>query len=70
MHVLVAGHGKYTHNDGDEYIGSFLNNMCVGRGKYTYRSKEGDSTYVGNFDEQREGYGVLIYANGDTYKGE
>ena len=61
------GYGKYTWNDGSEYIGNWAYNRAQGYGKLTY---VGGDVFEGNWENDKaNGYGEYRQRNGIVYKG-
>jgi hypothetical protein len=64
----VIRKGTYTYDNGDVYVGEFVNNRRHGYGKLEYAS--GD-VYEGQFiDGDKNGHGKYIYDDGSVYEGE
>ncbi|MFO0318973.1 MAG: hypothetical protein ACK5Z5_01030, partial [Neisseriaceae bacterium] len=60
--------GKYTHNNGNTFLGNWTNGALMGKGVCIFAN--GDR-YEGDFVEDKQhGKGVYSYANGDKYEGE
>ena len=63
------GNGKYIWEDGEYYIGQFLNGLKHGKGTIYYKNK--NIRYKGDFvNDKYEGNGKYIYANGNYYIGQ
>ena len=73
---LRDGQGIYKYSSGSVYDGSWSKGVFSGEGTFRFSSRDNESgeakssTYKGCFvDGKRKGYGVMSYANGDTYAG-
>ncbi|WP_420574943.1 MORN motif precursor [Kordia sp.] len=62
------GFGKYTYNNGDEYLGFFKNGKRYSVGTYVWKNK---SKYTGAYtqDGVRNGYGIYTYVDKSVFKG-
>jgi hypothetical protein len=60
------------YKNGDIYIGKFKNNKKNGTGKYIFSEENKElKEYNGDFlDDNRHGFGVLLFKNKNEYKGE
>ena len=57
-----------TYDDGDKYVGYFLNNKKHGQGTYCWT--DGDK-YVGSFvNDRMQGQGTYYFNSGNRYEGE
>ena len=64
----VDGRGTYVWNDGDKYVGEFVDNKRNGSGTFTWAN--GDS-YVGEWvDGLANGSGTYTWESGHSYVGE
>lgn len=64
---LKCGEGFLDYNNGETYIGQFLNDKPHGFGIFS-SAIEGE--YTGQFaNGMREGTGKMVYTNGDIYEG-
>ena len=62
------GNGKYIYENGDYYIGPFINGLKHGKGIIYY--KNGNIMYDGDFvNDKREGEGKYIWKDGQYYIG-
>ena len=67
--MLLLNPKKKIYEDGDYYIGQFLNNLRHGKGKLFYEN--GNIKYEGDFvNDKYEGIGKYIFENGDYYIGQ
>ena len=65
----IENNEKYIYENGDYYIGEWLNNLKHGKGKLYY--KNGKIKYEGDFIKDKfDGYGKYIYENGEYYIGQ
>ena len=56
------------YNNGDKYVGDFVDGKRSGKGTYTWAS---GNKYIGDFiDGKRTGNGTFIWASGDKYDGD
>jgi len=61
---IINNNEKYIYENGDYYIGEWLNNLKLGKGKLYY--KNGKIKYEGDFIKDKfEGNGKYIYENGE-----
>ena len=59
----MEGNGKYINENGDYYIGPFLNDKYHGKGKEYY--KNGSLKYEGEYiNDKKEGIGRFIMEDG------
>ncbi|TAF63927.1 MAG: hypothetical protein EAZ55_12530 [Cytophagales bacterium] len=67
------GFGTYVFNNGDKYVGQWLNGERHGQGTYTW-SNDGDyagDSYTGDFkNNKRSGVGTYSYGDGTKYVGQ
>ena len=69
LRVKKKEKGKYIWENGDYYIGEFLNDMKNGKGKIYY--KNDSIKYDGDFvNDKYEGKGKFIWENEEYYIGE
>jgi len=62
------GHGTYTYDSGNKYIGEFKDGLKNGQGTYTHPNGE---KYVGEFkDGKPNGQGTYTYTDGHKYVGQ
>jgi hypothetical protein len=63
----MHGHGTYTYDDGNVYVGEYKDDKRSGHGTYTYAS---GNVYVGEYkDDKRNGHGTYTFASGRVEKG-
>ena len=66
--VIKNGNMGEIYENGDKYLGDFVNGKKEGKGIMTYGN--GDR-YEGEFsNDVKEGYGRMLYNNGEQYEGE
>jgi hypothetical protein len=62
------GHGTFQWENGDMYIGSWVNDLPNGQGKFIW---ENGDHYMGNFEEGKlSGRGTYKWENGNSYNGQ
>ena len=65
----LEGYGKYIYENGEYYIGQWLNDLKHGKGTIYY--KNNTIKYEGDYVKNKcEGYGKYIDENGDYYIGQ
>ena len=72
-HGMANGWGEFHWDNGDFYMGNFINNNQNGFGSYWWsaNSKWKNSKYEGYYkDSYRNGFGMYVWDNGDLYIGE
>jgi len=59
------------YDNGNKYIGEFLNDLKNGKGILYYNKKDKINRYEGDFkDDKRDGKGISYYNNGNRYEGD
>ena len=62
------GYGMYTFDNGDKFVGEWVNGVREGQGVYFYNS---GAVYTGNFKNNTlSGYGYCKWASGSFYLGD
>ena len=62
------GHGTFQWENGDMYIGSWINGLPNGNGKFIW---ENGDNFTGNFEEGKlSGQGRYKWKNGNSYNGQ
>lgn len=65
---LKQGRGIYHYQNGDKYLGEWLNDMFNGKGVYIFSIGE---RYEGDLKNgKKQGKGVYFYINGNVYEGD
>ena len=66
---IKEGKGKYIYENGDYYIGEFVNNCCHGKGTLYYSNNK--IKYEGDFVKDKfEGNGKYFWEDGDYFIGQ
>ncbi len=64
----ITGHGEFVYDNGDRYVGDFVNGKREGHGEYLFAN--GDR-YVGVYAKDKpEGHCEYLFANGNRYVGD
>jgi len=69
----AEGRGRFEDSNGNEYLGEWLFSKAHGQGSYYHKDpisgKTISSYHCQWVNDQQEGYGVAIWADGSTYQG-
>ena len=65
--TMLNGYYTQTYNNGDKYVGNFVNGIKSGQGIYTWASND---YYEGDFNHDTlHGWGIYYWTSGRTYEG-
>ena len=69
FYSIRNGFQTKIYENGDKYVGNFINGKRTGKGTYTWAAT--GNKYIGDFiNGKRSGKGTFIWASGDIYVGD